>query len=283
MAALNLKRFPFYRERLEGAAVAPWTLADLEEFAAKHPKDPYAGRVIRKSPSEVSIQLEATGEPPVWAALSGAELGRWARVVARMWSRWGIAAGETIAFFEYGSSPLVLLASSGYVGYLKRGAAEILGISSICNDGVATMAPRMVSIVDQVRPSALIIRRELAAPFSAALESSGVTMKGRVRWVGLTEVEGAPSAAECQRLASAFEVPVYRILRADAAFVLAGECAQCRVFHLDREYQARASGGDVVITARFAATCPAINHSIGVARLLCGGCAAEPKSVRVEC
>src|SRR5690349_4779398 len=200
MPALNLRRFPFYRERLDGARPEPWTLADLEEFAAAHPKDPYAGRVTRKSPAEVSIQLEATGEPPVWAGLSAAELNRWARVVARMWSRWGVAAGETIAFFEYGSSPLVLLASSGYVGYLKRGAAEILGLSSICNDGVATMAPRMVSIVEQVRPAMLVLRRELAAPLLSALESSGVTMKDRVRWIGLTEVEGAPPASEAERL-----------------------------------------------------------------------------------
>lgn len=282
--ALNLRRFPFYRERLDRAEPAPWTLTDLEAFAAVHPKDPYAGRVIRKSPSEVSLQLEATGEPPVWVALNAAELSRWARVVARMWSRWGVAAGETIAFFEYGSSPLVLLASSGYVGYLRRGAAEILGLSAICNDGVATMAPRMVSIVEQVRPSMLILRRELASPFLTAIESSSVAMKGIVRWVGLTEVEGAPPAAEAERLSSALGVPVHRIFRADAAFMLAGECPKCRAFHVDREYQASATdNGEVAITAKFAETCPVVNYSIGTARVIEGGCAIEPEAARIEC
>jgi hypothetical protein len=282
--ALNLKRFPFYCDRLDGGEPAPWTLADLEAFAAAHPDDPYAGRAIGKSRSEVSLQLEATSEPPVWAALSANELSRWARAVARMWARWGVAAGETIAFFEYGSSPLVLLASSGYVGYLRRGAAEILGLAAICNDGVATMAPRMVSIVEQVRPSMLILRRELASPFLAALESSGLATRERVRWIGLTAVEGAPPVSDADRLSSALGVPVHRILRADAAYMLAGECLKCRAFHLDREYNASERDcGEVAISAKFAKTCPAVNYNIGSARLHAGGCAIEPKALRIEC
>src|SRR5208282_3065767 len=42
----NLAEFPFYRARIaaDGAPEA-WTLADLEQFAADHPDDPFAGRV----------------------------------------------------------------------------------------------------------------------------------------------------------------------------------------------------------------------------------------------
>jgi phenylacetate-coenzyme A ligase PaaK-like adenylate-forming protein len=284
MASLpNLRRLPFYRERLDARGEpTPWTLDDLETFGAEHPDDPYAGRVPGKSKCQVSLQLEATGDPPIWAGLNGPELDRWAGVLARMWSRWGTAPGETIAFFEYGSSPLVLLASSGYVGYLRRGAADRLALSAICNDGVATMAARMVSIVESVRPSMLILRRELAQPLAAALDASGVSLGGRVRWIALSEVDGAPPAAEAERYASILQIPVYRVFRSDAAYLLAGECAQCKMFHLDREYRARPLGDDIAITARFARTCPAINANIGSARLIEAGCATEPRAQRIE-
>ncbi len=282
-APLNLGQFPFYRDRLDvRGEPAPWTLDDLEAFAGAHPDDPYAGRVIPKSRTQISLQLEATAEPPVWTALNSPELDHWAGVIARMWSRWGTAAGETIAFFEYGSNPLVLLASSGYVGYLRRGAADRLGLAAICNDGVATMAPRMASIVANVKPSMLIIRRELAAPFAAALDASGATLRG-IRWIGLTEVEGAPPVIETERLRSMFRVPVHRILRCDAAYLLAGECSECGTFHLDREYQACTGGrGEIAITARFARTCPAVNSNIGAARLIEPGCKLEPDVYRIE-
>jgi hypothetical protein len=280
---LSLKRLPFYRERLDArGAPAPWTLTDLESFAAKHPEDPYAGRVAGNTRCQVSLQLEATAEPPVWAGLKSPELDDWAGVVARMWSRWGTAAGETIAFFEYGSSPLVLLASSGYVGYLKRGAADRLGLAAICNDGVASMAARMASIVENVKPSMLIVRRELATPFVAALDAAGVSLAGHIKWIALCEVEGAPPAAEVGRLAAALQTPVYRVFRSDAAYLLAGECPQCGKFHLDRQYRALAAGREVVVTARFARTCPAVNANVGAARLIEPGCGAEPRAQRIE-
>ena len=282
-AELNLKRSAFYRERLDARGEpAPWTLGDLEAFGAAHRDDPYAGRVLGKSPCKVSLQLEATGEPPIWARLNAPELDRWAGVLARMWSRWGTTPGETIAFFEYGSSPLVLLASSGYVGYLKRGAADRLGLAAICNDGVASMAARMVSIVEHVKPTMLMLRRELASPFAAALDASGVTLAGHIRWAALCEVEGASPATEAARVAEALGVPVYRVFRSDAAYLLAGECPECRKFHLDREYRARAVGDEIVVTARFARACPAVNANIGAARLIDGGCNAAPHAQRID-
>ena len=165
--SVNLAQYDFYRERLAAdGRPAPWALADLEEFARGHPGDPFAGRVRAGAAPKLALQVEATGDPPIWIALDPPELDRWAGVLERMWARWGTGPGETIAFFDYGSSPLVLLASSGYVGYLRRGAAERLGLNAICNDGVAAMAARMVSIVETVQPSMLILRRDLAVPFA---------------------------------------------------------------------------------------------------------------------
>ena len=280
----HLEEYRFYRERMTADGLPrPWNLADLEDFATEHPNDPFAGRVRDGLMPKFALQLEATGDPSIWVALEPAELDRWARVVARMWERWGASPGETIAFFEYGSSPLVLLASSGYVGYLRRGAAERLGLNAICNDGVAAMAERMVTIIETVHPSMLILRRDLAVPLAMALEASDVKLGDCVRWIAVSEVEGAISRVEAERLRARFGVPVWRILRSDAAFLVAGECPICRAFHLDRTFRAEEIAGHVAITTSFAKVCPAVRVDIGSATLLDGGCAAEPRAQRLEC
>jgi|YelNatPaOPRAMG01_1025707.scaffolds.fasta_scaffold04347_2 phenylacetate-coenzyme A ligase PaaK-like adenylate-forming protein len=285
MASRNLADYPFYRERLgPDGQPAPWTLADLENYAAAHPGDPFAGRVIGQARPAVSLQMEATDEPPIWTGLNPPELDRWAEAVARMWSRWGAVAGETIAFFDYGSSPMVLLASGGYVGYLRRGAAERLGIFAVCNDGVATMAPRMAGIVQTVKPAMLVLRRDLIAPFAAALETAGVALAASVRWAAMSEVEGAVSREQAEAASASLGVRVFRILRCDAIFLLAGECPECRYFHLDSRYQAEElPSGEVAITTTFAATCPSVRYNLGVGRLTGRGCPLEPRAQRIEC
>jgi hypothetical protein len=281
----DLSAHRFYRDRMTaGGRPEPWSLADLEDFATNHREDPFAGRLGDGIAPKFALQLEATEDPPIWIALNPPELDRWADLIARMWSRWGTRPGETIAFFEYGSSPLVLLASSGYVGYLRRGAADRLGLTAICNDGVAAMAPRMVAIIETLRPSMLILRRDLAVPFAMALEASGVRLADCVRWVAVCEVEGAISRTEADQLSARFGVPLWRILRSDAAFLLAGECPGCRAFHLDREYRAdQLDAGHVAVTARFAKVCPAVRFDIGTATLSKGECALEPRAARLEC
>ncbi len=285
LSSRKLAECRFYRERMGAdAKPIPWGLAELEAFAAIDPGDPFAGRVRQGLAPKFSLQLEATADPSIWIALDPPELDRWAGVIERMWKRWGTVPGEAIAFFDYGSSPLVLLASSGYVGYLRRGAAERLGLTAICNDGVAAMAGRMVTIVEALEPSMLIVRRDLATPFSLALEAAGTNLADRVRWVAISEVEGCTNRRETDQLSARLGVAVWRILRSDAAFLIAGECAGCRAFHLDRAYFAeRLSSGHVAITTRFAQTCPAVRFNIGLAKLIDGGCPLEPRAQRVEC
>lgn len=284
-ATLDLSEYPFYRPRVTGrGSCEPWSLSELQAFASAHRDDPFAGRVKAGAAPSVTLQLEATAGPSVWIGLDPPELDRWAGVVERMWKRWGTAPGETIAFFDYGSSPLVLLASSGYVGYLKRGAAERLGLAAICNDGVAAMADRMVKIVQTLEPSMMVLRRDLVVPFAAALEATGARLADYLRWTAVSDVEGAVSRAEADKFADRLGVPVWRILRADAAFLLAGECPACKSFHVDKEYSAAVvNTNHVAISTRFAATCPSINYDIGIAALTGGGCAADPRANRLEC
>jgi hypothetical protein len=117
-----------------------------------------------------------------------------------------------------------------------------------------------------------------------ALDAAGLSLSGRVRWLAISEVEGAISRTEAAQLSARLGVPVWRVLRSDAAFLLAGECPDCREFHLDREYRAESlPSGHVAVTARFAKSCPAVRYDIGTAKLLRGGCAREPRVSRLEC
>jgi phenylacetate-coenzyme A ligase PaaK-like adenylate-forming protein len=277
-----LDRLPFYRARMRGAEdVEPWRLDDLEDFAATS-GDPFAGRVAADDVPPIALQIEATSDPIVWTALERKEIDAWAAGLARLWGRYGLERGETIAFFDYGSSPPVLLSSASYVAGLRRGAADRLGATSICNDGVASMTARMASILELVRPAALVLRRDLLAPLADALRTTGPEPGSVVRWIAVVDVEGAAPKREIDRFAGAWGVPVRRILRADAAFFLAGDCAECGLFHVDASrYALERVAGEVAVTTRFASRCPAVRHLLGEAEIVRPGCVREPRARRI--
>lgn len=278
----DLRDFPFYRPRLDDRGVPePWSLEDLEDYAKVH-DDAFAGRLRPGTRPQVALQIEATSEPPVWSSLDGRDLDAWAGAVSRLWTRFGLAGGDTIGFFDYGSNPCVLLSSSIYVAHLRRGAATRLGAHAICNDGVASMTARMLVILETVRPSALVIRRDLIAPFIDALGTRGLPPGSRLRWAAVSEVEGAATRADAERLEAVVGAPVRRLLRADAAYFVCGDCARCGLFHLDRAYRAEPLGeGMVALSAGFAEGCPAIRYRIGSAELFARGCPEEPRAARL--
>ena len=281
---------PFYDARPDPAGgTAPWTLDDLCDFA-EGTGDPYGGRLAggpyagdagRLPP--FSLQLEA-GEPPVWVGLDGGELALWSVALEGILARWGVAAGETVGFYEYGSSPLVLLSAGSYVPGLDRGATDRLGADMFCNDGMGNMALRMAEAVRVVRPSAVVVRADVAAPLTEALEMSGVRLGDVVRWVAVTVPDGAPFPGDVARWSERWELPVRRLLRADAAFFLAGDCPSCGLFHVDGGlYDLEAlPGGETAVTTRFAATTPAVRHSLGPAEPVPAGCPDEPDAPRLR-
>jgi len=274
---------PFYDARPDPAGgTAPWTLDDLCDFAAAA-GDPYGGR--RDSPAlpPFSLQLEA-GEPPVWVGLDGNELTRWSLALERILARWGVAAGDTVGFYDYGSSPLVLLSAGSYVPGLGRGATDRLGADMFCNDGMGNMALRMAEAVRVVRPAAMVVRADVAAPLTEALEMSGVELGDVVRWVAVTVPDGAPFPGDVARWSERWGLPVRRILRADAAFLLAGDCPACGLFHVDAELYdlAPLPGGETSVTARFATTTPAVRYSLGPAEPVAAGCRDEPAARRLR-
>jgi hypothetical protein len=282
---------PFYDARQDpaGGGPRPWTLDDLCEFAAGA-GDPYGGRLAggvfdgaaeRLPP--FSLQLEA-GEPPVWVGVDGGELARWSAALERVLARWGVTAGDTVGFYEYGSSPLVLLSAGSYVPGLGRGATDRLGADMFCNDGMGNMALRMAEAVRVVGPSAVVLRADVAAPFTEALEMSGVVLSEVVRWVAVTVPDGAPFDGDVERWSDRWGLPVRRILRADAAFLLAGDCLTCGLFHIDAEFYDLdpLPGGETAVTTRFATTTPAVRYCLGPAEVVPSGCADEPAVPRLR-
>jgi len=283
MRAPALDTLPFYAERLDAQGrPAPWTLEDLEDFAAAS-GDPFAGRLLGDGLPALSLQLEGCDDPPLWVGLAAREIEAWSRALESMWTRFGLHRNECVAIFDYGSSPLVLLASASYTPHLRRGAAERLGVRVICNDGVAALADRMAEIVARLRPAALMLRRDVLAPFGAVLDTGGVSLSESCRWLAVSETDGVPEAGELARWSQRWGVPIHRVLRADAGFVLAGDCDACGAFHLDAHlYRCEALEPDgVAVTTRFARTCPAQRQRIDGASLAPGTCARGPGAARL--
>ena len=292
---MSLAGRPFYDARPDPAGgTSAWTLDDLCDFAAAV-GDPYGGRLAggpfdpasdqngadRLPP--FSLQLEA-GEPPVWVGLDGDELGRWATALERLLARWGVTAGDTIGFYEYGSSPLVLLSAGSYVPGLGRGATDRLGADMFCNDGMGNMALRMAEAIRVVRPSGMVVRADVAAPLTEALEMSGVWLPDVLRWAAITVPDGAPFPGDVARWSERWGLPVRRILRADAAFLLAGDCDTCDLFHVDAEFYdlEPLPGGELAVTTSFATTTPAVRYNVGPAEVVAAGCTEEPDARRVR-
>jgi hypothetical protein len=281
---------PFYDARpADHGGPAPWTLDDLCDFAAAA-GDPYGGR-LAVGPAggdtaplpPFSLQLEA-GEPPVWVGLDGGELARWSAALEGILARWGVDAGETVGFYEYGSSPLVLLSAGSYVPGLDRGATDRLGADMFCNDGMGNMALRMAEAIRVVRPSAVVVRADVAAPLTEALEMSGVSLGEVLRWVAVTVPDGAPFPGDVARWSERWGLPVRRMLRGDAAFFLAGDCPACDLFHVDADlYDLEPlPGGETAVTTRFAATTPAVRYCLGPAEPVPAGCSEEPDAPRLR-
>lgn len=275
---------PFYRARPDGAGgVVPWTLDDLEDWAAVH-GDPFGGRRAGDALPPLSFQLEATDDPFLWVGVDAAELDAWSRALEGILARWGVGAGDTVAYFDYGSSPLVLLSAASYLPHLTAGAADRLGADTFCNDGLGSQAARMVDAIRLLRPAAVVLRADVLAPFAEAVDVTGLDLAREVGCVAVAAPDGVPFPAEVDRYARRWGVAVRSLWRADAAFLLAGDCAACGLFHLDPErYRPEPAGpAGVAVTATFAHTTPAVRYQVEPAGLEPPGCALEPEAPRVR-
>ncbi len=274
---MSVDSIPFYRDRMESpSCLPPWGLYDWLEYAQAH-QDPFGGRKLPGALPLVVVQLEGPSDPPLYLALGRQELRGWARAVTYLWRLWGVGPGQIIALYDYGSSPMVFLAHRRYTPHLQRGAADALGAKPICNDGLASMAPRMVEIFRYLRPQGLIVRAELVSPLAHACREMGVTPEEFLSFVVLTEAEGVPKAAVPWR------VTTLKTWRADAAFFVAGECPLCRLFHVPPLYRlARHEDGTLLVSAPFGEIFPVVGYRLGPAHLEKPGCPRESSAWRLR-
>ncbi|HEY3240671.1 MAG TPA: hypothetical protein VGL92_13960 [Acidimicrobiia bacterium] len=190
---------PFYRARMdEAGVVVPWTLDELEDWAGAH-DDPFGGRRAGAGLPPLSLQLEATDDPFLWVGVDAVELAAWSAALERLLGRWGVVPGDTVAYFEYGSSPLVLLSAGSYVPHLAGGAADRLGADTFCNDGLGSMASRMVDAIRLLRPAVVVLRADVLAPFAEAVDVTGLSLAEVAGCVAVTVPEGVPYLVEVDR------------------------------------------------------------------------------------
>ena len=297
---------PFYRGKLRGAKglraagpatfgtrIDPFTLEELVEETSRS-GDPYASRWCGQKSPPLVFQLEYDTEPRLYLPLDRPALQSYAEALARCWSLLGLAKGDTVAIFDYGTSPLSYLASASYTPYLNHGAAEALGCLPVCNDGVANMSQRAVEILKFIRPRIFFLRSDCLQPFINQVETAAVHVSDYARALVIAECEGALSRKQQMSFEERLGVPVYQMLRIDAAMFLAMECPQCRLLHTWQDLylveSSQEDGGEfdngapgpLLITNWFALNCPTLLYASQIqGSLAVSGCAGGPRDQRI--
>ena len=295
LRSLRALRAKAMRRPEDFAATVPVTTLEGLLSAKIKSGDPYSSRRTKKPSRKVALQLEYDMETALYIALASNELSRYAEALRCCWALLGIAKGDWVGIFDYGTSPVSYLASSTFTPYLQRGAADILGCLPICNDGAANLSRRAVDIVKFVRPRVLFLRTDCLHPFTTEINRGSVPLYSYVDTLVAVENEGVPSRAERDTYQANLGVPIYRLMRADAAMFLAPECRRCSLFHVwsylyhvetpeqraDQETGRQASR--LVITNWFATSRPTIRYVSQInAVLQPAGCPAEARDLTIS-
>jgi phenylacetate-coenzyme A ligase PaaK-like adenylate-forming protein len=298
---------PFYQRKFSGLEtgrindrttfsemIPPLKLEELVEEKVKS-GDPYASRWGKKKGPLVVFQLEYDAETPLYLPLDRSTLKRYAEALTRCWSLLGLVHGDRVAIFDYGTSPLSYLASASYTPYLSRGAAETLGCLPICNDGVTNMSQRAVEILKFIRPAVLFLRSDCLQPLVNEAESAALHFSDHVRALVVAENEGTLSRVDQKNFESRLGVPIYRMLRIDAAMFLAVECPQCRLLHTWEDFYLVENAQEdrdqdlnglvrspLLVSNWFDLNCPTLRYQSQIrVSLLPPGCPKGPQDPRI--
>ncbi len=291
---------PFFRKKL---ARFRGTIVDLKAFTAKIPlttltelvaekmisHDPHSLRLRKNLNPPVIFQLEYDTETALYLGLDRSDLAVYAETLRRCWSLLGVGKGDKVAIFDYGTSPLSYLAASAFTPYLGQGAADLLGCLPICNDGVSNMSRRAVEILKFACPRLLFIRSDCLEPFTVEVEREALRLSDHTNALAVAENEGLLSKRDQNAYERRLGVPIYRLLRVDAAMFFAMECPECRLLHTWKDlYFVETVDADdgkedsLVITNWFAKTCPTIRYLSQVkGSLQPVGCARGPQDLRI--
>ncbi len=107
----------------------------------------------------LTVQLEAPRAG--FVELSRAALAEYAEALGDAWRVLGVGEGDRVVIYDYGSSPLVYLASRAFTPYLESGAAERTGAMAVCVDGLTDNVGRLAHVVRHFEPHFLFARAEL--------------------------------------------------------------------------------------------------------------------------
>ena len=298
---------PFYRRKFKATKklrvpdlatfskkIPPFTLEDLVAEKTRS-GDPYSLRWCEKKSPLLTFQLEYDTEAPLYLPLDRSALKGYAKALTRCWSLLGLKRGDRVAIFDFGTSPASYLASGSYTPYLGRGAAEALQCSPICNDGVSNMSQRAVEILKFIRPRIFFLRSDCLQPLMHQAEAAALHFSDYTRALVITECEGALSRTEQKTFEQKLGVPLYQILRIDAAMFLAVECPHCRLLHTWRDLYFVENGPEdneevvngavrspLLITNWFGMGCPTLRYLSQIrGSLIAPGCPRGPRDQRI--
>ncbi|MFQ5851426.1 MAG: hypothetical protein ACE5JU_12655 [Candidatus Binatia bacterium] len=262
------------------------TLEELVEERIRS-RDPYSLRWCSNRTPLVAFQLEYDSESALYLGLDRAALRGYAEALRRCWSLLGLGKGDTVAIFDYGTSPVSYLASSTFTPYLRQGAADALGCLPVCNDGLANMSQRAVEILKFARPRVLFVRTDCLEPLAMEIERQLLRLADYTKALVVAENEGLPSKRDQNAYEMRLGVPVYRLLRIDVAMFLAMECPDCHLLHSWQDLYFVESVADrldksLVVTNWFAKACPTVRYLSQVrASLEPAGCPRGPQDNRI--
>ena len=147
----------------------------------------------------------------------------------------------------------------------------------------------------QETDSIFFLRSDCLQPFIHQAEAAALHFSDYVRALVVSESEGVLSRADQTACEKKLGLPIYRMLRIDAAMFLAVECPHCRFFHTwpdlylvenrqenDEEMVDGAARSPLLITNWFAQGCPTLRYSSQIrGSLVAPGCPQRPQDLRI--
>lgn len=254
-------------------SLSVWPPVDLEGLLRAHTdlNDPFGGRLHDGAGALTMFQMG--DQLPLYWALLPNEMAAAAEVLAECWSTVGIRQGDRVAIYDYGTSPLTLFASANYIPHLPTGAAEILGCTPICNDGLPEFASRVLHVLRYVRPQVLFVRGDVMPALVSQATKEDVDFSSLTSLLVVSSDEELADPGDTIRWSRQLGVTVTQLLRVDAALFFAHPCQLGDAYHpndlryiveavSERELTPVKDGdpGRLTITNLFLRTCPAIRY-----------------------
>lgn len=202
--------------------------------------------------SALAVQLERPGGI---LELGVGGLGHYAEALGRAWDAFGVSAGDRVAIYDYGPSPVAYLASRAFAPYLERGAAEITSSMVLCVDGLPDNAKRVTHVLRYFNPRFLFARADMvpllvSGPTAVPEDDRGATLV-------VTADGELPAGVDRRAWEEAWPGGVGFLLRWDAAAFLAPLCPTCGSLRVAADlYDARVAGDDglLFVEPRFLAS-----------------------------